>query len=80
MEKLISCINDIDHDRFPYNEKSERQQRATGCALNVAITVADLSGINTRFALLQGGPCTIGPGQVVGLPLKETMRTFLDIH
>lgn len=42
--------------------------------------MADISGISIRFALLQGGPCTIGPGQVVDLPLKETMRTFLDIH
>ena len=26
------------------------------------------------------GPCTIGPGQIVGIPLGETMRTFIDIN
>jgi protein transport protein SEC23 len=80
MARLLLIIDDLDHDKFPYSEKSERQQRATGCALNIALSVVDISGISTRFALLQGGPCTIGAGQVVGLPLKETMRTFLDIH
>jgi protein transport protein SEC23 len=28
---------------------------------------------------LVGGPCTIGPGQVVDLPLKNTIRVYLDI-
>lgn len=81
LDKLLSCIDDLQHDKFPYNEKTERQQRATGCALNIGIIIVDIaSSISTRFALLQGGPCTIGPGQVVDIPLKETMRTFLDIQ
>lgn len=29
--------------------------------------------------LFTGGPCTIGPGQVVGLELAETIRSYLDI-
>lgn len=70
LNKLLACIEDLEHDKFPYQDKTHRQQRATGCALNIALTVVDISGVSTRFALLQGGPCTIGPGQVVDLPLK----------
>ena len=36
-------------------------------------------GINTRFVSTIAGPCTIGPGQVVDLPLKKTIRVYLDI-
>lgn len=36
-------------------------------------------GINTRFVGVIGGPCTVGPGQVVDLPLKKTIRVYMDI-
>ena len=36
-------------------------------------------GINTRFVAIIGGPCTVGPGQVVDLPLKKTIRVYMDI-
>jgi hypothetical protein len=26
-----------------------------------------------------GGPCSIGPGKVVDLPRKKTIRAFVDI-
>ena len=29
--------------------------------------------------LFVGGHCSIGPGQVVGLKLEETIRSYLDI-
>lgn len=80
IDRLKMCIEDIDCDKFTFKESTERQLRATGCALNVALAVVETSGINTRFALLQGGPCTMGPGQVASIFLKETIRTFLDIH
>lgn len=40
--------------------------------------IADI-GINTRFVGLIGGPCTIGMGKVVNLPLKNTIRSYVDI-
>ena len=58
----------------------ERQQRATGCALNIALSIIEASNINARLALLISGPCTIGPGKIVDIPFKETMRTFMDIN
>ena len=80
LNRLVECVEELECDKFPFNDKKERQQRATGCAISIALSVADVSGFNTRFAVLQGGPCTIGPGRVVGLPLKETLRTFMDIN
>jgi|JI61114C2RNA_FD_contig_31_1735853_length_1178_multi_6_in_0_out_0_2 protein transport protein SEC23 len=44
------------------------------------MSILDACNICTRIALLISGPCTIGPGQIVGLPLGETMRTFIDIN
>jgi hypothetical protein len=40
--------------------------------------LADL-GINTRFCAIIGGPCTVGVGKVVNLPLKCTIRSYVDI-
>ena len=53
--------------------------RATGAALQVGIQTMSLVGINTRFICVLGGPCTSGPGQVVDLPLKNTIRVYMDI-
>ena len=36
-------------------------------------------GINSRFVSLIGGPCTVGPGKVVDIPLKKTIRVYFDI-
>ena len=36
-------------------------------------------GVNTRFILTLGGPCTVGPGQIVDLPIKKTIRVYMDI-
>ncbi len=36
-------------------------------------------GINTRIVATLGGPCTVGPGKVVDLPRKKTIRSFIDI-
>jgi len=33
-----------------------------------------------RVILITGGPCTVGPGQVVGLQLSETLRSHTDLQ
>lgn len=27
-----------------------------------------------------GGPCTIGPGQIIGLKLDENLRSYYDLN
>lgn len=35
--------------------------------------------LGSRAMLFLGGPCTIGGGQVIGLDLVETLRSYYDI-
>lgn len=76
--KLQKAVNALQHDKHQI-PRDQREKRATGCAIQAAIgLIADL-GINTRFSLLVGGPCTVGQGKVVDLPLKRTIRSYVDI-
>lgn len=47
--------------------------------MQIAVNLICNVGVNTRFVSLIGGPCSIGPGQVVDLPLKNTIRVYMDI-
>lgn len=47
--------------------------------MQVAVGLLYDLGINTRFVSLIGGPCTVGVGKVVSLPLKNTIRSYVDI-
>jgi protein transport protein SEC23 len=78
INKLIKAVESlqIDRHRVP---RDQREKRATGVAIQISIgLLADL-GINTRFCAIIGGPCTVGVGKVVNLPLKCTIRSYVDI-
>lgn len=49
---------------------NERNSRATGQAINVAVALATAAPVPPRLVFLLGGPCTIGSGTVIGLSLK----------
>ena len=53
-------------------EPGNRRQRSTGVAMAVAVTMLESTFPNTgaRIMLFAGGPCTIGPGTVVGISLR----------
>lgn len=76
--KLISAVEQLQADSH-YVPREQREKRATGSAFQVAISLLNEIGINTRFVATIGGPCTIGPGKVVDLPRKKTIRAFVDI-
>ena len=77
-DKLIKAINSLQHDKN-HVPRDQREKRATGGAVQIAVgLLADL-GINTRYCMLIGGPCTVGFGKVVDLPLKKTIRSYVDI-
>jgi protein transport protein SEC23 len=58
-----------------------RSKRATGVALNVAISLLETAFPNTgaRIMLFAAGPCTSGSGLVVTPELRETIRSHHDI-
>lgn len=59
----------------------QRPARATGVGLRVASVLLErtVGKQGGRIVLCTGGPCTVGPGQVVNRPLVETMRSHSDI-
>ncbi len=78
LAKLTAAVRSFraDSHKVPRDQK---EQRATGAALQIAIGLLYDLGINTRFVSLIGGPCTVGVGKVVNLPLKNTIRSYVDI-
>ncbi|CAN6632645.1 protein transport protein Sec23p [Trichomonascus vanleenenianus] len=59
----------------------ERAKRSTGTALNTALSLLEgaYPDCASRIMLFSAGACTIGPGQIVDLPLKEPLRSHHDI-
>lgn len=45
----------------------------------MAISLAECAPVPPRVVFLLGGPCTVGVGTVIGLPLKEMMRSTKDL-
>lgn len=78
LEKLIEAIEDIEADSHAV-PREDRERRASGAAHQIAVNTICHTGISTRFVSILGGPCTIGPGKVVDLPLKKTIRVYMDI-
>jgi protein transport protein SEC23 len=76
---LNSIMDDLQPDPWII-PPGERPQRATGTALNIAISILEACPFEgPRIVMFTGGPCTVGPGQVVGLKLEDTLRSYNDI-
>ncbi|ODV71416.1 vWA-like protein [Cyberlindnera jadinii NRRL Y-1542] len=70
VEEYLLSLSPVVND-----SSTKRPLRATGLALSIASTVSKES----LSLLFVSGPCTVGPGQVVSLSKRETIRTFNDI-
>lgn len=78
---LTNTLEQLQLDSFSVKPHT-RASRATGVALNVAVSLLETAFPNTgsRIMLFSGGPCTSGPGAVVSLPYKEAIRSHHDIN
>lgn len=78
---LTKVLEQLLEDSFKI-PKGKRSQRATGVALNIAISLLEVSFANAgaRLMLFSAGPCTTGPGTVVSPELRETIRSHHDIN
>jgi protein transport protein SEC23 len=78
---VLQILKDMVHDPWP-RANDQRPARCTGAALSIATSVLErcVGRVGGRILLFMGGPCTVGPGQVVNRPLVETMRSHLDIQ
>ena len=79
--QLTSTIEQLQQDPWPV-ANDRRATRCTGAALSIAIGLMETSfpHAGTRIMLFAGGPCTEGPGMVVGPELKEPIRSHHDIE
>ncbi|KAJ3340011.1 GTPase-activating protein S23 [Gonapodya sp. JEL0774] len=78
---LTSILEQLQRDPWPY-ATDRRPLRCTGAAMSVAVGLLETCFQNTgcRVMLFTGGPCTSGPGQVVGPELKEAIRSHNDLE
>jgi len=77
--QLNSILDDLEPDPW-HVLNDERNARCTGTALNLAVSLLEaVPKMGSRIMTLLGGPCTIGPGTVVGVKLKEMIRSHHDI-
>ncbi|KAJ1532972.1 GTPase-activating protein S23 [Nowakowskiella sp. JEL0078] len=77
---LTSILEQLQRDPWPVaNDK--RSLRSTGVALSVAVGILETAFPNSgaRIMLFAGGPCTEGPGIVVGPELREPIRSHNDL-
>ena len=77
---LESILDDLRKDPWPV-PADKRVARCTGAALSVATGLMDLAVPRRggRVMLFTGGPCTSGPGAIVGRIKTETMRSHADL-
>lgn len=78
---LTSILEELQRDPWPVaNQK--RPLRSTGAALAIAVGLLESTFPNSggRIMAFCGGPCTQGPGMIVGNELKEAVRSHHDIE
>ncbi|RLV91196.1 Protein transport protein SEC23 [Spathaspora sp. JA1] len=84
--QLTRIIESITPNLFPRDEFTQRPERCTGSAINIASLL--LRAILGNHVLTTGGHllvfssgvCTIGPGKIVDQALKEPMRSHNEIE
>eukprot|EP00820_Chromera_velia_P026327 Cvel_10288.t1-p1 / transcript=Cvel_10288.t1 / gene=Cvel_10288 / organism=Chromera_velia_CCMP2878 / gene_product=Protein transport protein SEC23, putative / transcript_product=Protein transport protein SEC23, putative / location=Cvel_scaffold617:73357-76732(+) / protein_length=303 / sequence_SO=supercontig / SO=protein_coding / is_pseudo=false len=69
---LTSILEDLQKDSWPIPPDT-RAQRCTGVALSVCVGLLECCASlqSARIITFLGGPCTVGPGQVVSTALAE---------
>jgi protein transport protein SEC23 len=77
---INSVISELRMDPWPL-EPAQRPSRCTGVALSAAVALleSNFPNVGARVMLFTGGPCTIGPGQMVDKPLSDPVRSHHDI-
>ncbi|GAB1599854.1 protein transport protein Sec23A-like isoform X1 [Argonauta hians] len=78
---LTDLLGELQRDPWPVSQ-GKRPLRSTGVALSIAVGLLECTYPNTgaRIMLFIGGPCTQGPGMVVGDELKNPIRSHHDIE
>ncbi|KAG8449678.1 hypothetical protein GDO86_016355 [Hymenochirus boettgeri] len=78
---LTDLLGELQRDPWPVPQ-GKRPLRSSGTALSIAVGLLECTFPNTgaRIMMFIGGPCTQGPGMVVGDELKTPIRSWHDIE
>ena len=83
---LSNIVESLAPNTFAHSQYTARAERCTGAALNVASLVlrailgTSISLTGGHLLCFVGGCCTVGPGKIVNVPLKEPLRSHHDIE
>jgi protein transport protein SEC23 len=77
---MASILAELPRDPWP-KVPSDRDARATGAALSIAISLMEraLGKQGGRIMLFTSGPCTVGPGSVVARSKKDVIRGHMEL-
>eukprot|EP00834_Sanchytrium_tribonematis_P002738 NODE_91_length_21557_cov_0.766660.p4 type:complete len:488 gc:universal NODE_91_length_21557_cov_0.766660:4596-6059(+) len=77
---LTNLIEGLKPSPWP-TPSDQRYETCTGTALNLATSLLEqmVPKTGARILTFLGGPCTLGPGQIVDIPLKNHLRSHHDI-
>lgn len=67
-ESILTRIRNLRPERHIY--VNERKHSCLGQALNISISMAEVSVLSTRIVYLVGNPCTAGVGMTIGANFK----------
>lgn len=78
---LTDLLGELQRDPWPVPQ-GKRSLRSAGVALSIAVGLLECTFPSTgaRIMMFLGGPCTQGPGMVVGDELKNPIRKHHDIE
>eukprot|EP01104_Vermistella_antarctica_P015374 TRINITY_DN5034_c0_g1_i1.p1 TRINITY_DN5034_c0_g1~~TRINITY_DN5034_c0_g1_i1.p1 ORF type:complete len:756 (+),score=198.87 TRINITY_DN5034_c0_g1_i1:275-2542(+) len=77
---LESVFEELQRDPYPV-KNDRRALRCTGVAVSVAVGLMETyPSSGGRVMVFMSGPCTVGPGLVVGDELSDTIRSHHDLQ
>ncbi|KAK8820854.1 hypothetical protein WA556_005168 [Blastocystis sp. ATCC 50177/Nand II] len=78
---IDTILSELEKDPWPVAAQ-HRAERSTGSALSIASSLLEIACPQSpaHIMLFAGGPCTSGPGMIVGTDLEETIRAHVDIE
>lgn len=71
-QNKVRALTRIKHVSY----KHQRETRATGQALNIALSINEIALEASKIIFFCGGPCTVGGGKVIDQDYKMEMRSI----
>lgn len=70
---IVSRIGNLRPENYVY--VNERKHSCLGQAINIAVSMSEVSPMSVRAVFMVGNPCTSGPGMTISSNFKDQMRS-----